>query len=167
MRNIKTRDIVICGILSALLIIVQVAFASLPNIEFVSFLIIIYTLFYRKKIIMILATFILVEGILYGFGLWWFTYLYVWAILSVVTYALRKMNSALGWAIVSGFFGLSFGLLCSFVYLLIGGWSMALSWWISGIPFDLIHCVSNFLVCLFLYRPVYSLFCKLEKIDSQ
>lgn len=31
---------------------------------------------------------------------------------------------------------------------------MALSYWVSGIPFDLIHCGGNFVMTLVLYKPL-------------
>ena len=55
-------------------------------------------------------------------------------------------------------FGLLFGALCTVPYFFIGGPSMAFTWWVAGIPYDLIHCVSNFLICLFLFRPLCHLF---------
>lgn len=162
--QLKAKDVVILGILSGLLIAVQVGLAFLPNIELVSFLVIIFTLVYRRKVIFILAVFILVEGIIYGFGLWWLNYLYIWAILAAVTALLRKMDSALGWALVSGLFGLFFGALCAVPYFFMGGWQAAFSYWVSGLIFDITHCIGNFLLCLLLYRPVYSLLCRLERI---
>lgn len=66
-----------------------------------------------------LAVFVLLEGLLYGFGLWWFSYLYIWAILAVAAWLFRKMESRLGWGLLCGFYGLIFGTLtarypCSF-----------------------------------------------------
>jgi hypothetical protein len=34
---------------------------------------------------------------------------------------------------------------------------MAVSGIISGIPFDIIHCVSNYLIALVLFKPLYHL----------
>ena len=42
-------------------------------------------------------------------------------------------------------------------YLFIGGWQMALSWWISGIPYDVIHCVSNTVLTFVLLPPLRDL----------
>ena len=65
-------------------------------------------------------------------------------------------------AIIAAFFGLFFGLLCSFPYLVTGGIAMAFSWWITGIPFDISHCVFNFLIVLVLFRPLDRLFSYLK-----
>lgn len=92
------------GILSALLIIGQVALGFLPNIEVVTLLVIAYTLVFGKKVFFIIYIFVLVEGLIYGFGLWWINYLYVWSVQAAVTLFFRKQKSVLFWSILSGFF---------------------------------------------------------------
>ncbi len=159
------KDIPLIGMLTAVLLVVQVALGFLPNIELISLLIIIYTLVLKKKTIYIISIFIVAEGLLYGFGLWWINYLYIWFILAFIAYIFRKERSPLIWALISGFYGLSFGALCSIPYFFIGlaggtvqsGLNTALAYWISGIPFDLVHGISNFLIGLILFKPLYTL----------
>ncbi len=151
----RTKDIVIIGVISALLITLQVGLSFLPNIELVSLLIILCTIIYGWKTLYIIYIFALAEGLVYGFGIWWINYLYVWTILMLLTMLFRDKRSPFFWAILSGAFGLSFGLLCSIPYLFIGGVPMALSGIISGIPFDVIHCISNYLIVLVLFKPLY------------
>lgn len=153
----KLKNIVICAFLSALLIIVQVSLAFLPNIELVSLLIIIYTLTLKRKTLYIIYTFALIEGLIYGFGIWWFMYLYIWTILYLIVSIFYKNKSVVIWAIISCIYGLAFGLLCSLPYLIFGGIGAAISIWISGIPFDIMHGISNFFVTLILFNPIYSL----------
>lgn len=152
----KTKDIVIIGIMSALLISVQVALAFLPNIELVSLLIIISTLIFGWKTLYIIYIFVIIEGFIYGISLWWFNYLYVWTILMLITMLFKDKRSPFVWAILSGFFGLSFGALCSIPYLFIGGLPMFISVFIIGIPFDVVHCVSNYVIALVLFKPLYN-----------
>ncbi len=126
----------------------------LPNVEVVSLLVMLFTLTFRHKVLFIIYTFVLLEGIYYGFGMWWVTYLYVWTILAVVTWLCRTFDSPLLMAAVSGAFGLLFGALDAIPYLAIGGISLAASRWISGLPFDFIHCIGNFAICLVLWKPL-------------
>ena len=49
---------------------------------------------------------------------------------------------------------LCFGALCAIPYFFIGGWQMAFSWWVSGIPYDVIHCVSNTVLVFVLFPPL-------------
>ena len=64
----------------------------------------------------------------------------------------------------AGVFGLIFGALCAIPYFFIGGWSTAVSWWVAGIPHDIIHCVSNVVITLVLFPPLRKALSKL-KID--
>ncbi len=141
------------GMLGALLVIVQVALSFLPNIELVSLLIIVYALVIGKAVFAPIAVFILTEGLIYGFGLWWLNYIYIWPLLALLALLLRKERSRVFWAVISGGFGLFFGALCALPYLFIGGLSTAIAYWIGGIPFDILHGVGNAAVAFFLFTP--------------
>lgn len=140
--------------MGALMIASKIAMAALPNIHLVALLIILTVVFYGWKAMYSVAVYIMLEGIIFGFGLWWVSYLYAWPLLCAVCVLLRKNDSPLLWAVTAGVHGLLFGALCAIPYLFIGGWSMALSYWVSGIPFDLTHCAGNFILTLLLYRPL-------------
>lgn len=104
----KTREIVIYGILSAVLLAAQVSLGFLPNIEIVTLLILVYTLVFRKKVFFIIYIFVFLEGLIYGFGLWWINYLYVWSIQALITLLFRKNDSVWFWSILSGIYGITF-----------------------------------------------------------
>ena len=145
--------VALSGILGAILLVGQIALAPLPNIEIVSVLVVLFTLVLGKYVAYTLSVFILLEGLVYGFGLWWFSYLYIWTILAIITFFFRKMESSLGWALICGFYGLLFGTLTSFPTFVLSGFAVGVAYILSGIPFDLIHAVANFLLA-FLLLPV-------------
>ena len=132
----------------------QIAMSFLPNIEIVTLLFILYTLVLGKKVFLVIYAFVLLEGIFYGFGLWWLNYLYIWTILAIVVLMFRKQDSVLFWSIISGFYGLTYGALCSLIYLFIGGPNTAFAYWVSGLGFDVTHCIGNVVVCLILFKPL-------------
>ena len=103
------------------------------------------------------------EILFFGLGLWNFNYLYIWAILAVIAWFVRRMEHPLGWAMLSGVYGLLFGLLCAPVDAVIGGFAYAGAKWVSGIPFDLAHCAGNFVLTLLLFEPLYKAFSKALK----
>ncbi len=148
------REVALFGVLGGLTFAAKVAMMSLPNIEPVSLLVMFFAVTFGKKALFPVYVYVLLEYALFGFGLWSAAYLYVWALLALAAWLLRNMRSALGWAVLSGAFGLLFGALCSPVYLLAGGPAFALSWWLSGIPFDLAHCAGNFALALVLFVPL-------------
>lgn len=142
------------GMMVAVIEVTKQAMAFLPNIEITSFWIILFTLFFGSKIFFVIAVFVLLEGFIYGINLWWIMYLYAWPLLAILTKAFRKMESAWNWAILSGAFGLSFGALCAIPYIFLSGPKAALVWWSTGIPWDITHCIGNFVIMLVLYHPM-------------
>ena len=157
--KMKIKDIVLIGMMSAMMFAIQVAMAilPLPNAELISLFVIVFALVFGYKALFIIYIFVLLEGIFYGFHIWWINYLYVWTVLFFVARLFRRKRSSLFWAVISGAFGLSFGALCSIPYFLTGGIPSGAAYWVSGIPFDIIHGISNFIVGLVAIRPIYNL----------
>lgn len=151
----NSRRVVLCALLAALMSVFQVAMSFLPNIEPVSLLVLVYALVFGWDVFYIIVTFILLEGLVFGFHLWWISYLYIWPLWALTVLFIRKGKEKppLVWAAASGAFGLSFGALCALPYLAGGPWA-AFSYWVAGIPFDLLHCGGNFLLTLTLERPL-------------
>lgn len=170
--KVPIREISLVGVMVAIIEVCKVALGFLPNVELTSFWIIMFTLFFGRRVILVVPVFILIEGLMYGMGLWWIMYLYAWPCLALVVWLFRKQHSVWFWSILSGAFGLSFGLLCSFPYVLIGaadgglknGLFAGITWWIAGIPWDIIHCVSNFVLMMVLYKPVRNVMGRVEKL---
>ena len=144
------------AMLTGVIFAAQVAMAALPNIEIVTMLVILYTQLYRKKVFFIIYAFIGLEGLFYGFGLWWLNYLYIWTLLTLLVLLLgKKQRSPVFWSILAGAYGLCFGMLCAIPYFIAGGIGGGLAYWVAGIPYDIMHCAGNTILCLLLYRPLY------------
>lgn len=154
MKHSRLLELIVLALLGALMFAAKMALAALPNIEPVSLLVIVYTVVYGRKALYPIYVYVMLEVLFWGLGLWNLNYLYVWLVLFFLAMVFRNMKSPWGWAILSGTFGLSFGLLCTPVYLLTGGWAFGLSWWVSGIPWDVVHCAGNFVIALVLVRPL-------------
>lgn len=159
----RTKDIVVLGMMSAILLVVQVALRSIPNVELASLLIIIYTLVFGPKTIYSIYAFVLLEGMIYGFGTWWYGYLYIWLFLYFAAIILRKLKSPFYWAVISGVFGLSFGALYSIPFFIKGNFASGFAWWVNGIPYDLIHGPANFIITLVLFKPLYNILNRINK----
>ena len=165
----RTLDIVLGALFGALLFISQIIAASLPNIELVSLLILVWTRVYRYGALPGIGVFILLQGICYGFGIWWESYLYIWFILwGLVMLVPQPKNepspllSALGWGCLSGLYGLAFGSLTSLSWLIRGGPSTAFAYIVSGIPFDITHGIANFVLAFLLAVPLIRLLNRLR-----
>ena len=162
--GLSLGETVLFGMLGALMFALQVVMAPLPNVEPVSLLVMLYAVVFGWKSLYCVYTFVVMEILFHGIGLWNINYLYIWTILAVAAIFLRKMEPTLGWALLSGVFGLAFGALCGIVDVFIGGFGYAAAKWVSGIPFDLLHCGGNFAIALVLWKPLRQL---LEKLKNR
>ncbi len=160
-KKLTVFDISLMALMVAIIEVCKLAMAELPNIELTSFWLIVFSKHFGKRVYWIVPAFILIEGVIFGFGLWWIMYLYAWPLLVVVTRILKNNDTPFSWAIVSGAFGLLFGLMCSVPYFFVGldtgvmgGLKTAFSWWVAGIPWDFVHGAANFAVMMLLYNPV-------------
>ena len=152
--GVKLRRLILLALLGALLIVSKQALAGLPNVELVTLLIILYVCVFGRYALAPTVVFVVSQMTIYGFGIWTINYIYIWALLVLAALPLRKQRSPLLWAMISGIYGLSFGALCAIPYFFIGGASMAVTYWLSGIKFDFMHCVANFIIALALYKPL-------------
>lgn len=169
--NLPIRDVTLIGMAVAVIEVCKAALAFLPNIELTSFWLILFTLFFGWKMVFVVPVFILIEGCVYGFGMWWFSYLCAWPVLVLCAWYFRRQESLWFWSILSGAFGLCFGLFCAVPYVVAGTvngslWSglyMGFSWWVAGIPWDITHCVGNFVLMSLLYKPIRIAMQKLDR----
>ena len=152
--KLTLRDVALFGVLGALTFSLKVAMSFLPNIEPTSLLVMVYAVVFGRKALYPIYLYVALEILFYGIQLWNINYLYVWLILAMGAWMMRNVQQSLAWALLGAVFGLFFGALCAPVYLFTGGPAVALSWWISGIPFDLLHCGGNFVMVLVLFKPL-------------
>lgn len=160
--KLSVRELCILSLLAALIFGTKVALASLPNINLNAVFIILAVVFFGWKALYTVYVYVLLEGLVFGFSVWWVGYLYIWAILAAVAMLFRKNDSALIWAVIAAVFGLTFGPLMYLEWFAInGGWKGYFAMWVAGIPYDLTHCAGNFVFTLVLYRPLHTVMEKL------
>ena len=160
-RVLTLREIALFGTLGALTFGAKVAMSFLPNIEPVTLLVMLYAVVFGRKALYPTYLYVALEILFYGIQLWNINYLYVWLVPMLAAWCMRKMTQPLAWALLAAVYGLFFGALCAPVYLFTGGPAMAISWWISGIPYDLLHCAGNFVMVLVLFVPLRKLLSEL------
>ncbi len=132
-----------------------------PNIHLIGVFIIATTVVYRKKALYPLYVFVFMTGLLNGFSTWWVPYTYIWTVLWAVVMLLPKKlprkAEPLIYMIVCALHGFGYGILYAPAQALMFGLSFdgMIAWIMSGLPFDLIHGVSNFF-CGMLVMPIVS-----------
>ena len=159
--KLNLRQIALFGVLGALTFGAKVAMSGLPNIEPVSLMVMLFAVVFGWNGLYPVYLYVLMEVMLYGINLWNINYLYVWTVLFLVALLLKRLKNPIWWALISGLFGMAFGLLCSPVYMAIGGFDYGIRWWLSGLAFDIPHAIGNFAISLVLFVPLRKLLANL------
>ena len=74
--------------------------------------------------------------------------------LIIITHFIKKtIKNEYGYATLAGLFGLFFGVFFAIAESFFYGYAYGLAYWIRGIPFDILHGVSNFIIVLVLFNP--------------
>ena len=148
---------VLFAVLGAMTFAAKYVMSFLPNIEPVSLMVMLFAVVFGWKWVYPVYLYVTMEILFYGLGLWNINYFYIWAVLGVSACILKDLRHPLAWAMLSGAFGLLFGALCGIVDVFIGGFGYAVTKWVSGIPFDIMHCAGNFVMALLLFCPLRKL----------
>ncbi len=161
-------EMALFAMFGALMYASKVAMAALPNIHLIGTFVMALTLVFRKKALIPLYLYVLLEGVFGGFTTWWIPYLYVWTVLWGVTMLLPKQMpksaACVVYPLVCALHGLAFGTLFApaqalFFHL---NFEQTLTWIAAGLPFDVTHAIGNLFAGL-LILPLSELLQKLLK----
>jgi len=156
------------AMLGALMFCSKIIMEALPNIHLLGMFTMVFTVVFRKKALIPVYIFVLLNGLYGGFSLWWMPYLYVWTILWGITMLLpQKMPrrfAMLVYPCVCSLHGLAFGLLYAPAQALLFhlDFREMLLWVASGVPFDIMHGIGN-LCAGMLILPLTELLKKLMR----
>jgi len=157
--KLSTREVVLFGMLGALMYASKVIMEAAPNIHLLGVFTIAFTVVYRQKALYPIYTYVFLNGLFGGFSAWWIPYLYLWAVLWGITMLLpKKMPEKIKpvvYMIVNACHGFLYGTLYAPAQAIMFGLSFdaMVAWIIAGFPFDFVHGVSNFF-CGLLIVPV-------------
>ncbi len=152
----KIRDIVLIGLFSAIITAGKLALNFIPNVEIVTLLFIVYTLSLGiRRSILISIVFVTTDIFIYGFSTWILVYYIIWPVLIITTnFFSKKFKSEYIYAAIAGILGLTFGIYFAIVESFFYGWAYGLTYWARGIPWDIIHGGSNYIITLTLFKPL-------------
>ena len=160
-KRLPLRDLLVLSMLAALMFCAKFALQNIPNVHLGAVFLIVATLRFGIKTLYMVFVYIMLEGLFFGFSIWWVPYIYIWAILVLAVLPQRKRKSWLLLSVTGALHGYLFGAMCAIVTAVIGGLHAGFAFWVSGIPYDLIHGTSNLILCLVLLRPLDKLAQKL------
>ena len=138
------------AMLGALMYASKIVMEALPNIHLLGMFTIIFTIVFRKKALIPIYVYVMLNGLFAGFSVWWIPYLYIWTVLWAMVIILpKKMPKWLCYVVyptLCALHGLAFGILYAPAQAIMFKMSFAqtVAWVMAGIPFDIVHCVGNF-----------------------
>ncbi len=157
--KLKIKEIAVFGMLGALMYASDVLMDVLPNIHLTGVFIVASTVVYRAKALFPIYIYVFLNGFFSGFSLWWIPYLYVWTVFWGLVMLLPKnmpeMIKPVVYMCVCAAHGFLFGIIYAPAQALLFGLDFKgmLTWIAAGLPFDIIHGISNF-VCGILIIPI-------------
>jgi energy-coupling factor transport system substrate-specific component len=149
-KRLGTHELVVFAMLGAIMYVSKIILAWAPNIHLLGTLIVSFTLVYRLKALFPIYIYVLIDGLMSGFSLWWIPYLYVWAVLwgfaMLIPKGMPRKAAVPVCMVVCGMHGLMFGTLYAPAQAIMFGYSFKsmLAWIAAGFYFDLLHGISNF-----------------------
>ena len=98
---VRTRELVQTALMGAILRYPRLRWLPFPHRSGIVTVDPLYAGNFSKAGTVSAYLFALLEGLVYGFGMWWIMYLYVWPALVLITWLLKKNRSVWLWAFVS------------------------------------------------------------------
>ena len=157
--KLKIKEIAIFAVLGAVMSVSKLVMEIFPNIHLIGMLIVAITVVFRAKALYSIYVFVFLNGLFYGFPLWWIPYLYVWTVLWVFVMLIPKKTPKKALPViymsVAALHGFLFGILYAPSQAILFGlnFKSTIAWIVAGFPFDLIHGISNF-ICGVLICPI-------------
>lgn len=161
----NTHRIVLISILSTVLIISKLTLSFIPNVHIITILLFLYTKNLGLKTTLLISfVFTTLNGLIWGFGSWIIMYFIIWSLYILIMHILMPYMVKTDYvAYLLATLGLLFGLLFSLESLFLYGFSSALAYYLRGLPYDLIHAVSNYIIVIVSYTTLDNLLNKLLK----
>lgn len=166
--KLTIREIAVFAMLGALMYASKLLMEVLPNIHLLGVFVVAITLVYRRKALWPLYVFVFITGLFGGFAMWWVPYLYIWLPLWGAVMLLPDMTgkkyAPLVYMVICSLHGFLYGVLYAPAQALLFGldFSGMLAWIAAGLPFDLIHGISNF-CCGILILPLAKIIRRAEQ----
>ena len=159
--KLTIREMTIFSMLGAIMYASKMIMEVAPNIHLLGAFIVAFTVVYRRKALYPIYIFVFITGLFHGFNAWWIPYLYIWTVLWAAVMLLPrkipKIWQPLIYMSVSAMHGFLYGVLYAPSQAFLFGLDLkgTIAWIAAGLPWDLLHGVSNF-ICGILIMPIVS-----------
>ncbi len=152
-------EMTLFAMFSAMMFISKIVMEFLPNIHLLGMFTVLLTVVYRKKALVPIYIYVVLNGIYAGFNMWWVPYIYIWTVLWGVTMLLPKSMpkgvQMVVYPLVCSVHGLFYGVLYAPAQAVMFSLSFeqTIAWVVAGLPFDITHAIGN-LIAGFLIHPL-------------
>ena len=156
-RSALIFEIALFPMLAAMMFASKLLMEVLPNIHLLGMFVMLLTVVFRVRALIPIYIYVFIQGLYAGFNMWWIPYLYIWTLLWGITMLIPRNISPKAacavYPIVCALHGFAYGTLYAPAQALMFNMDLeqTLAWIISGIPFDIIHGISNFACGLLIY----------------
>lgn len=163
------RDIALFAMFGSMMFTSKLMLAFLPNVHMLGMFTMLLTVVYRRRALIPIYVYVMLDGLFAGFNVWWIPYLYLWTLLWGVTMLLpRRMSetaATIVYPIVCSLHGLAYGALYAPAQAVMYGLSLGqtMTWIAAGFSFDIIHAIGNFAFGLFVL-PLSKLLLRLDRM---
>lgn len=172
MKRALIRDTIVFAMLGAIMFVSKLIMEFLPNIHAIAMFIAVFTLIYRWRALIPIYVYVFLVGLINGFGVWWYPYIYIWAVLWALIMLIPKNMSLKKKVIISAIFCALHGLLYGTLYAPFQALAFGLNfqgmiaWIVAGFPFDIVHMCGN-IAMSFLIAPLYRVLLRLENKNDK
>lgn len=160
--NLSVKNLTLLSMLIALSVVGRITFTFLPNVQPMTAIIVITSLFLGPIYGMVVAVFgSVLSNLVMGMGLWTIGQIVAWGIIGLISGAFREYRDRIPvilLAIYAVFCGFLYGFVISIPLYLFSG--KFLAYYLAGLPFDMSHAIGNGVFFLILYPILRLLFLK-------
>jgi len=166
--SLQIREMVVFAMLGTVMFCSKIIMEVLPNIHLLGMFTMTYTIVFRKKALIPIYIYVMINGLYAGFSMWWMPYTYIWTILWALTMILPKNMprkiACIVYPVFCSLHGFAFGTLYAPAHALMFGMNLnqMIAWIVSGLPWDFIHGIGNFTAGMLIF-PLSELLKKLMK----
>ena len=166
--RLTVREITVFAMLGALMFAGKKLMEWIPNMHPLTMLTMVYTLAYRKRGIVPVIVYLLLDTAVTGGITWLVPYYYIfplcWLCTLLVPVHISERKRQVLYTLICTLFGLCFGTMYAPWQALLWGldFEKTLAWIAAGLPWDVLHAVGNF-AASFLILPMVKLLQKIER----
>lgn len=163
----RTYALTRIALLTTLVSVGRLSFSFLPNVQPMTVLLICITLYYGwKDGLAVSLLSVLITNMYLGMGPWTLAQLASYTALIGMTSLLEDSYEKIPLPLMQvyvGFLGLLYGLVISLVQAPFYGWNIFIPYYLSGLPYDVLHAIGNVVFFALLYPITMRVFKQTDK----